>query len=124
MAKSNSNSKEFSRRISKDINASNERGQTILHLMAAFGSAAGIKLIGGGFSADPNRIDRLGNTPLHYAARRGHADAVQELLALGADPKIRNAVGMTPKSSAENAGNSSVSKLLIRHSATRPVPPV
>ena len=37
-----------------------------------------------------NDIDIYGNSPLHYAARAHHAEAVRELLELGADPNAIN----------------------------------
>ncbi len=41
--------------------------------------------------ADPNRADRLGNTPLHVAGKINQPDAALELLRAGADPQARNA---------------------------------
>lgn len=45
--------------------------------------------------ADPNRADRLGNTPLHVAAQTHRPALVLKLLQAGADPKRRNQHGDT-----------------------------
>ena len=43
-------------------------------------------------------------TPLHIAARRGDYRLVRELLAAGADPTVRNTLGMTPAEVARAFG--------------------
>ena len=53
------------------------------------------------FAADPpargaSARDSAGNTPLHLAALRGDADALDRLLAAGADPNALNEAGATP----------------------------
>lgn len=45
--------------------------------------------------ADPNRADRLGNTPLHVAAKVHKTRCILQLLAAGADPARRNQQGAT-----------------------------
>lgn len=45
---------------------------------------------------DPNEKNVAGNTPLHYAAWRGHTGAISALLAAGADFDARNTYGATP----------------------------
>jgi len=45
--------------------------------------------------ADPNRTDKLGNTPLHVAAEVHKPDCVMRLLEAGADAGHRNARGDT-----------------------------
>lgn len=46
--------------------------------------------------ADAKAVDEEGNTPLHYAAARGKAEAVKVLCAGGADPNAVNTEGDTP----------------------------
>ena len=55
-----------------------------------------------------------GATPLHYAALRGDAELARELLAAGADPAMRNAMGKTPLmlASFAHAGRDESRKLL------------
>jgi hypothetical protein len=43
-----------------------------------------------------NVADKLKNTPLHYAAIYGSAEAVRILLTAGADPKTLNQSGASP----------------------------
>ena len=45
--------------------------------------------------ADPNRADRMGNTPLHVAAKILARPRVIDLLRAGADPAARNRQGAT-----------------------------
>jgi ankyrin repeat protein len=47
-------------------------------------------------AVNPNIVSSLGETPLHYAATFGSADAVRILLERGADPNARNRAGATP----------------------------
>lgn len=46
--------------------------------------------------------DANGNTPLHHAAMYGHVQMIKHLLALGADPTIKNKDGMTAVHYAAN----------------------
>ncbi len=52
--------------------------------------------------ADLRRADIYGDTPLHIAAAKGHADIVRLLIENGADKKIRNKNGKTPADLAQN----------------------
>jgi ankyrin repeat protein len=64
--------------------------------------------------------DKDGSTPLHCAAWKGHAGAVAELIALGADVNARNAndhYGDTPLHAAAHGNHREVVELLIRHGA-------
>lgn len=45
--------------------------------------------------ADPDRADRMGNTPLHVAGQINEPARALELLEAGADPMARNAQGVT-----------------------------
>lgn len=62
--------------------------------------------------ADLNVRYGPGNSALHFAAEKGHADVVKELLAKGADPTCANDEGKTPGDFARLTGNSEVAKML------------
>jgi hypothetical protein len=62
--------------------------------------------------ADLNVRYGPGNTALHFAAEKGHADVVKELLAKGADPICPNDEGKTPIDFARMTGNSEIAKIL------------
>lgn len=58
-----------------------------------------------------------GYTPLHYAAREGHAPCVALLLARGARPDARTKGGATPLHRAAFAGRAEVVRLLLEAGA-------
>lgn len=57
---------------------------------------------------DPNRQDRLGDTPLLWAAVMGHADLLDLLVSRGGDPSQRNAQGDTLLHAAARQGQQEV----------------
>jgi cytohesin len=65
---------------------------------------------------DPALVNLMdGSTsPLHEAARNGHGDIVQLLLAAGADPQLRNGEGKTPAELAADSGHAAVAQSLMR----------
>ena len=73
--------------------------------------------------ADLEYIDDIasyGNSPLHYAAQSGEADAVRLLLSRGADPYVENEQGECPRDLAVVAGYARVAEILGEAGATRP----
>ncbi|XP_048582377.1 rabankyrin-5 isoform X2 [Nematostella vectensis] len=63
-------------------------GDSLLHLAAASGQEeAGLFLAGHG--AQPDHVNKAGETPLHVAARRGLVRLVAELLNNGANPNVQ-----------------------------------
>ena len=68
-----------------------------LHRAAAAGDVESVKRL---IDENPDGINSKdspgGLTPLHEAARAGHADVAQVLIAAGADPNIPNRYGKTP----------------------------
>jgi hypothetical protein len=87
-----------------DVEAANRRGAQPLHYSVDGGpngrtwdpvaqSATIRRLLAAG--ADPNATDKGGTTPLHRAIRNRCADAVETLLAGGADARMPNGRGST-----------------------------
>lgn len=64
--------------------------------------------------ADPERLDRTGESPLHRAATMGDYEIVKTFLMKGADPYLQNQSGETPVSRAVFHGRGPVVKLLVR----------
>ncbi|KAL0636358.1 Ankyrin repeat and SOCS box protein 6 [Maublancomyces gigas] len=83
-----------------DIQARDELGHTALHLAVLCWRGAVRLLLRHG--ADVNARDEAGNTPLHLAALRGAC--VDELLAEGADPAVKNHKRLVPACLASRAG--------------------
>jgi ankyrin repeat protein len=57
------------------------------------------------------------NTPLHYAADRGHKDIVELLIAKGADINAKNNDGQTPLHYAVEKGHNDIAELFIADGA-------
>ena len=89
--------------------------------LAAMGDTDGlIEALDAGSSVD--ETDQRGRTPLFVAARNNHREAVQALLARGADPNVPAADGQTPLSSAclhtlSQECDTEIVRLLVRHGA-------
>ncbi len=58
-------------------------------------------------------IDKLGRTPLHYAAAEGNAEEVSKLLSGGANPSLPDDNGWTPLHFAAQACSLGVTTLLL-----------
>jgi ankyrin repeat protein len=67
--------------------------------------------------ADASKSDRSGQTPLHWAARGGHADAARLLLERRASVEARSRDGSTPLHLAAEVDSAAVVSLLLRHGA-------
>lgn len=87
-----------------DVNATSENSWTALH-WSAVRRYLGVmtRLVEKGASLSVG--DSSGQMPLHIAAAAGHADAVEELLALGADPNARRLDQSTAMHLALRKGN-------------------
>lgn len=97
------------------VSTATKRGNTLseLHQAAVRGQPQrAIMLIAAG--ANPNdREPRFNGTPLHYAARHGHADVVQALMKHGARIDARDTNDCTPLMWAVKGGHSDVMRRLI-----------
>jgi ankyrin repeat protein len=63
---------------------------------------------------NPNTQGPFGNTLLHSAVVSGDQREVQRLLSAGADPRIRNRAGQTPRRVAAILGHDRIYDLLVR----------
>lgn len=61
---------------------------------------------------DVNPRDEGGNTPLHTAARNGHAEVIELLLTGGADARRRNAAGESAADRARQQGHTKLAERL------------
>ena len=108
-----------------DINVTDGRGQTPLHLAVREGHLALAKLLLAK-GADINAQDKFGWTALHFAANRGEQDMANLLIASGADVKAKSGViiaegeadeGWTPLHVACTIDRTAVVGLLLAHGA-------
>lgn len=98
--------------IGGNINAKNEKGDTLLHIEVSFGTNEGVQFhLEQG--ADPNvQNERNGSTALHLASGGNSIKLVQLLLDHGAHVHIEDQSGRTPIEIAEARGRDTVSALL------------
>jgi len=64
--------------------------------------------------ANANSKNKLGGTPLMWAAVYGHGAAARRLLEHGADPKLKDAEGFTARDWAIKNKREDVARLLQR----------
>ncbi|KAF2231415.1 ankyrin, partial [Viridothelium virens] len=91
---------------------------TSLHLCAYYGLPSFIPLLAATFPANINaREHTYGQTPLHYACRRGHLKTVQALLSCGADVNLidHGYYDRTPLILAVELGRYEMVKSLLAH---------
>jgi ankyrin repeat protein len=100
-----------------DVNAANENGVSPLHLACINqNSRIAAKLLRAG--ADPNVTKWTGETPLMTCSNTGTVDAVNDLIASGADVNVReNNREQTPLMWAAAEGHSAVVEALIEAGA-------
>ena len=69
---------------------------TAAAVAARHNNRAGLRFLVGACGADPHAADgHRAYSPMHGACGRGHGDALVVMLALGADPNTRDAIGLT-----------------------------
>jgi ankyrin repeat protein len=94
-------------------------GWTALHLAAAFGTPAAVRLLLDlGAKVDAVSTNPQANQPLHAALALGrNPETVQMLLDAGADPNARQVAGFTAIYSAAAANRRDLVELLLAHGA-------
>jgi len=96
-----------------DINQPYPDADLLIHLVARVGSPDELDfLVKSGARVNP--AGDMGFTASHNAAGTGRTENAEKLLALGADPDLRNEWGNTPEETALNGGYGDVVKLLTR----------
>jgi ankyrin repeat protein len=84
------------------VKLADTNGNTLLHnLMSAYCSVKFIDALTS-MGADVNAVNKAGDTPLHYAARKHRGLFVNKLLRSGANRNIQNKEGKTPYDVASN----------------------
>ncbi|XP_063224109.1 uncharacterized protein LOC134531935 [Bacillus rossius redtenbacheri] len=98
-----------------DLNCVDSSGRTAVSHAASFGSVAMLEALLRVPGVDVNKPDKEGNTPLHFAAQAGHAEAINFLLSRcpGIEVDARNNLGFTPLMKAALQGRTKVAKLLL-----------
>jgi ankyrin repeat protein len=92
----------------------NHKGNTALHLAAAFGHHKVVGLLADVLTADPNQKNNDGSTPLHLAARYGHGRVVEVLTkAIGIDLNPTDNCGKTPLQLAIESGHHDIEDQLL-----------
>ncbi|MFC3077690.1 ankyrin repeat domain-containing protein [Phenylobacterium terrae] len=66
----------------------------------------------------PPPLDRLGRSPLHYAAAEGASESVAKLIGAGADVSLPDRAGWTPLHFAAQSGGAPTIRLLISAGAS------
>jgi hypothetical protein len=99
----------------------NKTGWTPLHYAASGGHIEVIKLLLN-HSAYIDAESPNQTTPLMMAAMYGSPQAVELLLAEGADASLKNQKGMTALDFADVADKHASAKILVRHMIARPTP--
>ena len=99
----------------------NKTGWTPLHYAASGGHIEVIKLLLRHSAYIDAESPNL-TTPLMMAAMYGSPQAVEVLLAEGADANLKNQKGMTALDFADVADRQASAKILVRHMIVRPIP--
>jgi len=100
-----------------DVNATNDAGETPLHVGAEHGGTRTVRLLLG-HGASVNAVSKDGVTPLHKAAKEGHLEVVQVLLRYNADVNATTDIAQTPLRLAATHRHDRVVALLRDHGAT------
>lgn len=95
---------------------------TLLHHAAFAGNEAFVRLLLEAHAMQPVNIDATdaeGWTPLHYAADRGHAGVLRQLLEEGANVNARDTMKRTPLHLAALSGRKEAVEALLKEGASK-----
>ena len=87
------------------LDAENNDGAQCIHLAAQFGRVNIAKILLDTKNQHLNVVDRLQNTPLHYAARYNRQQMISYLLRKGSEPNAKNLDSNSPFMLAASFGN-------------------
>lgn len=97
-----------------DINAQTKyERKTPLHLATAMRKLHVLQFLLNCSTADVNRTDLYGSTPLHVASEVGFSNGVDALLQSNANPDVFNRSGWTPLHLAAANGQTSIAEQLV-----------
>ena len=103
---------------SKWAQAKDGGGVRAMHVAAAEGHVAFLEaLVETKLDAHVNRADEDARTPVHWAAWRGHEEAVVCLLEMGASAQTPTRTGFTPLHYACVGGHANVARALVERGA-------
>jgi ankyrin repeat protein len=91
-------------------------GASLLHKAAFLGLQEAVKAILAE-GANPNELDRQGETPLHKAAREGHFEVAKLLVEHGANVNVVSEFGLTPLHWVALNGRLGIANLLMNAGA-------
>ncbi|RMC11749.1 hypothetical protein DUI87_11873 [Hirundo rustica rustica] len=97
-----------------DINISNQKGNTALHIASLAGQAEVVKVLVTN-RANVNAQSQNGFTPLYMAAQENHLEVVKFLLDNGASQSLATEDGFTPLAVALQQGHDQVVSLLLEN---------
>jgi len=78
-----------------NVDALVEHGKTLVHIAAFHGKTKVIWFLVNSYGANVNETSSKGSTALHFAAARGHVDAMRILVEFGVDVDAQNIDGST-----------------------------
>ncbi|CAH0044469.1 unnamed protein product [Clonostachys solani] len=93
-------------------------GETVLHVAAAVGNCDCLEvLLDKGIAGHSHTLDKYDRTPMHYAAKCGHTEAIRILAQRGGDIDMKSNKGFTPLHFAAANGHPSTARLLLEMGA-------
>ncbi|KAL8856080.1 MAG: hypothetical protein Q9178_007275 [Gyalolechia marmorata] len=101
----------LSKHLIEDINCVSDSGETALHDASLFGWHRNVGLLLEA-NADDSLLSKEDESPLHSAAKLGHAAVIQAFVARGCQTRLPNSAGLTPELFARKYGHGEVVNFL------------